>query len=284
MSVKLAYQGKPGAYAYKAALHFAKKYGNSIDRTFLECNSFEDVFKSISAQKNTYGVVPIENSSVGSIVQNFDLLAKYKASIFDEVLIPIHHCLIGQPNTKLENIKSVFSHPVAIDQCRKFFEKNPNISALAKFDTGGSAAHIAQSKDITCAAIAGEEAAQIYNLEIICSNIEDFKTNSTRFLLIGSDKSSQLDYLQKTSSARKYSCVFELKHEPGTLSKIINELTKLKVNLSKIESRPIPQQPFEYKFFVDFISKDNLDTAQVEGILKANSQSYKLFGSYPIED
>jgi prephenate dehydratase len=253
MSVKLAYQGKPGAYAHKAALHFANKYDNNIDGTFQECNSFEDVFKSISAQKNIYGVIPIENSSIGSIVHNFDLLAKYGASIFDEVLIPIHHCLIGLPNTKLENIRSVFSHPVAIDQCRNFLEENPNISAIAKFDTGGSAAHIAQSKDKTCAAIAGEEAAKIYNLEIICSNIEDFKTNSTRFLLIGSDNNSQLDFSQvassqeyaKTSAARKHSCVFELKHEPGTLSKIINELTRLKVNLSKIESRPIPQQPFE---------------------------------------
>ncbi len=245
---KVVYQGVSGAFSYIAA----KKFFSSNIK-LIGLNKFEDIFKIVSKNKADYGVVPIENSLAGSIYENYDLLNKYKVKVCGEYYLKIELYLLGvktrlNKNLRLKLLKKVYSHPKAFEQCKNFFEKYNHLEKINLSDTAGAAKFISETNDITLGAIASKICAKLYNLEIIEKHLEDNQENYTRFLIITNQKNYKLN-----PKSNKCSLIFGLSHIPGSLYHALEIFAKNKINLTKIESRPIPHKPFEYFFFLDFV-------------------------------
>jgi prephenate dehydratase len=274
-TIKIAFQGAPGAFSHRAGLLFA---GNiqQPDSQLMPCNSFEEVFNRVISRDATYGVIPIENSSIGSISVNYDLLWANPVAITAEICTPIHHHLIGIGGTDIKDIREVYSHPAALDQCKKFFAEHTHLKAAIHFDTGGAVRFIAESGDSSKAAIAGEAAAKEYGLEILLNNIEDYEQNTTRFIVISLRDEKEA----KPPVPHKVSCAMELNHAAGSLAAVLHRLSQLGINLLKIESRPIPEATWHYRFFLDLqIEREDQDAALIS-VLNDNSEIYKIFGRY----
>ncbi len=273
--IKVAYQGQPGAFSeiaiqkYFAALSGVVTIGQ---------NTFKQVFEAVKDKKADYAMVPIENTLAGSIHQNYDLLKKYSLFIIGEIYLCINHNLLVIPapnislNKRLRMIKKVYSHPVALAQCEQFFINHPWIKPIQAEDTAGSAKDLSESVNLNEAAIASRLAGRIYKLKILKSNIETNKKNFTRFVVISKKKNGK--------RANKVSLVFSLSHKPGSLFKSLEAFAREKINLSKIESRPILGRPFEYLFYLDF-EINNLKKCQ-EAIkeLKKYTHYFKTLGYY----
>lgn len=275
--VSIAFQGAPGAFSHQAAMAFAGQLQiDPPDVRYVPCQTFGDVFHSVSAGATEYGAVPLENSSIGSIVANYDLLWTSDATIIAEYFLPVHHHLIGFPGVKIEDLKAVYSHPAALDQCRGLFQKHKNLSARVHWDTSGSVVHVKDSGDRTAAAIAGELAAKEHGMAIITSNVEDFEHNSTRFGLITSNKSDRRS--PNGGSPYKLSCAVELEHKPGSLAGVLNSLAATGANMTKIESRPIGETPWHYRFFIDL--ETSTGPEPIEAALRVYSRNFKLLGRY----
>ncbi len=270
---KFAFQGAPGAFSHQAANVFSQAAAGQ-EAGVIACKSFAEVFDAVNDGKANFGVIPLENSSVGSITINYDLLWANDVSIAGEVFLPIRHQLIGLPQAQISEIHSVYSHPVALDQCRKFFSKMKHMRPIAHFDTSGAVLLVKESNDPSMAAIAGEFAAQQYGLTILEKNIEDHAGNSTRFGIISRGGVSGLSF------PAKLSCAVELSHRPGALAALLTAIADLDINLSKVESRPIPEQPWHYRFFVDLELSDKSQYQQASLLLAANSEVYKPLGLY----
>ncbi|MBC7997755.1 MAG: hypothetical protein IAF58_07420 [Leptolyngbya sp.] len=292
--LQLAFQGAPGAFSHRAGQVFVEENGLSEQAKYVPCRSFDEVFASVLAGRCALGVVPVENTSIGSIVANYDLLQRHNVEMVGEVFIPIHHHLIGFEGTPIKSLTAVFSHPAALDQCKVFLKSCPALKPSAYWDTSGAALHVSSSTNRKNAAIASEFAAKEANLAILKRNVEDHEGNSTRFSIItvnskSKETSVQVDeriaeLMEKTASnfPLKMSCVAELPHKPGSLAHLLNGLSDQKANLTKIESRPIPDTPFHYRFFLDF----EVDSAETEknvvASLQERSESVKLLGHYRI--
>ena len=208
------------------------------------CKSFDEVFESVKKGDVNYGVVPIENSIEGSVNRTYDLFLEYDLKVCGEIIIRISHCLIAHKGASINKIKTVYSHPQALAQCRKFLEQH-KLNAISTFDTAGSVKMIKEEKKMDSAAIASERAAQIYDMTIIEREIEDIKNNSTRFFVLDIQDSQY-------SGDDKTSIIFSTKSIPGALYKILGEFAKRNINLTKIESRPTKETPWEYHFYLDF--------------------------------
>lgn len=243
---KIVFQGIKGAFSYLAATKFFGTKNN-----FIGLNSFKDIFKIVEKSKADFGVVPIENSLAGSIYENYDNFLNYKVKVIGEIYLKIHHCLLGIKTQKvnlrqrLKLIKEVYSHPKALEQCNKFFEKYKWIKKINFPDTASAAKFVADRKDISIVSLSSLVCAKLYNLEVILKNVEDDKNNYTRFLIISKKEITQKNF-------DKCSLIFSLSHSPGSLYYALEALSKYKVNLTKIESRPIIGKPFEYIFYLDF--------------------------------
>ncbi len=266
----IAFQGERGAFSEIAS----KKYFGeniSVSPSF----SFEDVFKKVKNSKVDFGVIPIENSLYGSIFETFDLLLKYNLKIIGELNLQINHQLIANKNYKLEEIKKVYSHPQALGQSAEFLKGLKNAEIIPTYDTAGSALIAMQNTEEATAAVASREAAEIYNLKILKSNIQNNEENFTRFLVINKNDSKDKITHPKTSIC------FELKSIPGALFKALSVFALRDIDLVKIESRPIPHKPFQYVFYTDLLG----DLKDKKVILAINhlteiSLSIKKFGSY----
>lgn len=270
--IKVAFAGEIGAYSEEAAFKF---FGGNIQT--IPCQNFSEVFKKVEKGKVDFGIIPIENSLEGSVGQNYDLLYRSSLKVFGEVVLPIKHCLLVEKGVRLNSIKKVYSHPQALGQCRQFLE-SLKCEIIPWSDTAGSAKMIKEKKLKDAAAIASERAAFVYGLKILKRNIEDNKHNFTRFFII-SKKS------QKRTGKDKTSVAFSTKHTPGSLWQALAGFAQRKINLTKIESRPIPGKPWEYIFYLDF--EGHLKEKEVQEALKdlkKNSISLKIFGSYPKND
>jgi prephenate dehydratase len=272
--IKLAFQGERGAFSEIAA---KKYFGENID--FFPSFSFADVFAKVKKGDVNYGVVPIENSLYGSIFETYDLLLKYSLSIVGELNLQINHHLISSKNYKLTEIKKVYSHPQALGQCSKFLRTLKKSTVEPAYDTAGAAMMASKHSGEPIAAVASREAAEIYNLKILKSNIQNNSENFTRFLIIS--KKSETTKVKKTKS----SICFELKSIPGALFKALSVFALRDIDLAKIESRPIPHKPFQYMFYVDLLGdlsdeKIKLAISHLDEI----SLSIKKFGSYEIGD
>ena len=266
--LRAAFQGELGAYSESAVYSF---FGSSV--TVKPCKSFGNVFESVKTGDVDYGVVPIENSIEGSVNRTYDLFLEYDLKVCGDIIIRISHCLIAQKGTKIDSIKTVYSHPQALAQCRKFLEQH-KLKAISTFDTAGSVKMIKEEQLMDAAAIASERAAQIYDMTILAREIEDVKNNSTRFFVLDKQDSPY-------SGADKTSIIFATKSIPGALYKILGEFADRNINLTKIESRPTKQTPWEYHFYLDFEGHRTEKQCQeaLESI-KDKTIFIKILGSY----
>lgn len=267
-ALKIAFQGELGAYSEMAVYTF---FNSNVE--VKPCKNFDDVFENVKNNHVDYGVIPIENSIEGSVNRTYDLFLEYDLKVCGEIIIRISHCLIAHKGTKIDQIKTVYSHPQALAQCRKFLEQN-KLQAVSTFDTAGSVKMIQEKKMINSAAIASERAAQIYNMSIIKREIEDIKNNSTRFFVLNKQDS-------KYSGEDKTSIIFSTKSIPGALYKILGDFADRKINLTKIESRPTKQTPWEYHFYLDFEGhRTEKQSQEVLESIKNKTLFVKILGSY----
>jgi chorismate mutase/prephenate dehydratase len=265
----VAFQGELGAYSESAVYQF---FGSTVQTK--SCRDFRDVFESVKTQEVQAGVVPVENSLEGSINQNYDLFLKYNLKVYGETIVKVEHCLIVNPGTKLEDVKAVYSHPQALAQCRGFLEKS-KWETIPAYDTAGSVKIIKEQKLHSAAAIASQRAAELYNMQILARDIADNHENYTRFLVL-SDKDAEPTGKDKTS------IIFTTNHAPGALYHALGEFAKREINLTKIESRPTKQTPWEYNFYLDFEGhRTEKQCTEALKALEKYAAFIKILGSYP---
>lgn len=265
----VAFQGEPGAFSEQAALEF---FGRGA--TTCPYESFDDVFAAVAEERTRFGVVPVENSSEGSISRVYDLFLEHDVRVCGETALRIVHCLISRPNVSLGDVRRVYSHPQALGQCRAFLS-HLGCELIPAYDTAGSVKMISEQAAADAAAIAGARAAELYGMRVIADGIEDSKANYTRFFVL-----SKQDVPR--SGTDKTSVVFSVRHEPGALYSALRVLAERGVNLTKIESRPTRQKPWEYNFYLDF-EGHRLDPQFNEALdsVKPYCLFLRVLGSYP---
>ncbi len=272
--MKVAFQGIRGAYS-EMALH--EHFGNDVEA--VSCDTFDDVFELVNKGEVTYGFIPVENTIAGTVVENYDLLFANELFVIAEAYLPVRHTLLAKRGAKLDEIKEAFSHPHALKQCKAYL-KSQNIRMRPTYDTAGAAQAVSAGDRMDCAAIASELCAEIYDMEILERNIQTNSTNTTRFFVIAKNENVPDDYeRQKTTVA------FKTRHYPGALVDCLKIFQKNNLNLTKLESRPIPENPWEYIFYAAFEAGIDTDEAKAAiGELTVHAVFVKLLGSYPIAD
>lgn len=238
--MRVAIQGEPGSFSHEAAMKLI------AEAVIVPQPLSADVFAALCDGKADAAVIPIENSLAGSVLEHFDLLLTHDVQVERETLLRIRHNLIATPGATIDGIKRVFSHPVALAQCRRFLAAHPKMQALAFYDTAGSVKQLSELNDRHAAAIASESAARFYGADILQTGIEDNPENYTRFFELRRKHDAVTD-----SHANKISIAFSVENRPGSLVAALTELSTLGTNLTKIESRPVHGKPWEYVFYVD---------------------------------
>ncbi len=272
--ISVAFQGEVGAFSFTAARKF---FRSEIEPRPFE--RFRQVFEALATGTVTHAVVPIENTLYGSIHENYDHLVQYGLKISGETTVRISHQLIALPGVAFEDIGRVFSHPVALDQCRHFFSEFPHIAPVSFYDTAGSVKMLIEQRFTDAAAIASEISAEIYGGSILKKNIEDNSGNFTRFFLLS--KQIQLTDQIQIVDSWKTSLVFSMPNVPGALFKAMACFALRDLNLTKIESRPIRDKPWEYLFYLDVsgcIESPNVNKAVLH--LQELTSFLQVLGSY----
>jgi prephenate dehydratase len=266
---RVAFQGERGAFSEEAAVRLLGEHIHLAPRP-----TFESLFTAIQEGAADLILAPIENTLAGSVHRSYDLLLDSKLTIIAEVVNPIVMCLIGLPGARLENIRSAESHPVALAQCEHFFAGHPHIRRVVADDTAGSVNNIVLSRDASRAAIAGRRAAEVYGGGILFEHLEDDRANFTRFLLLSpATKTPQ--------GANKLSLVLRLAHRPGSLRAALEPFAARGINLMKIESRPIPGQPWEYRFYLDLAaSTEDAEVRKALAELQKMGNDVRVLGCY----
>lgn len=265
----VAYCGVPGSYAEEAALSY---FGEAAK--LITSGSFAGAFEALKQQKANYAVVPLENSSTGAIAAVYDLLGQYGFSIVGECPIEINHCLLVQPGTQLEDITEVFSHEQGLFQSRDFLAEHPNWKRTALYNTAAAAKMVSEGDKPHWAAIASRRSADIYHLDILAEKTNFKDQNQTRFVVVAPKAIH-------SPENNKVSLAFTLPNVSGSLYRILEIFAREKLNLLKIESRPIANKNWEYLFFLDFTA-ETIDS-RIEGILEEiskASQTLKILGYY----
>lgn len=268
---RVAFQGKPGAYSEKAVmLHF-----NEGEVTALPCESFKEVFDSVLKGDVRWGVVPIENSLAGSILENYDLLSlNPDIRIVGEVKVRIRHNLVTREGVELKEIKKVYSHPQALAQCAEFLKKH-NLEPVTYYDTAGAVANLNSFEDISCAAIGSAEAADLYGMNILREGIETNPNNYTRFVVIVREDYAKVEHPSKAS------VIMTVSDEPGALSHCLSIFADHKLNMTKLESRPIHGKPWSYRFYIDIqIPEDKEHYSIALQAIKETAVDFRILGEY----
>lgn len=237
----IAIQGEPGSFSHEAALKFFPQ------ATILACALSSEVFSAVAEGRVHAAAIPIENSLAGSVVEHYDLLLTHDVSVERELLLRIRHNLIAVPGSSLDQILRVYSHPVALAQCRRFLEQHPQIEAIPFYDTAGSVKQLVELRDRSSAGIASAQAAIHYGGEILAADIEDNPENYTRFFLIRRRSQVAAD-----PHADKVSLAFTVENRPGTLVAALQVFAGQGTNLTKLESRPVHGHPWQYVFYADY--------------------------------
>ena len=267
--MRIAYQGEPGAFSEAAA----RLVDGGAD--LIACKSFEDVFATTTGGPAHYGVVPIENSIGGTIHRTYDLLLAHHLSVVGEVQVPIVQHLLVRPGVTLDRVRRVYSHPQALAQCERFLRTLGEIELIAAYNTAGSAKMISEQRLDDAAAIASARAGQIFGLAAAASSIQDFADNVTRFLVVGRRPLS-------AAIPDKTSIVFSVPNAPGALFKALSVFALRGIDLTKLESRPIPGRPWEYLFYADVaIGRDELACGRALVDLAEFAPMLRTLGSYP---
>jgi len=266
---RVAFQGELGAYSEEATSHFFQP-----PLQLKPCESFDDVFTAVEKDEADFGTVPVENSLEGSVSRVYDLLLESSLMVCGEIELRVSHCLITHPETSLDSIKRVYSHPQALGQCRGFL-KYLDRALVPSYDTAGSVKMLKEQQIKDGAAIASARTAEIYGMKILNREIEDNPHNFTRFFILSKEDASP-------SGNDKTSIVFSVKDKPGTLYSSLKIFNDRNLNLSKIESRPTRQKPWQYNFYLDFKGHRQDKEAQKTLVeLEKISLFVKILGSYP---
>lgn len=268
-----AFQGERGAFSEEAARRLLGQ-----DAGVLPCNRFEEVFHALMEKRVDAAVIPIENTLHGSIHENYDHLLRFKPPIVAETNLRIVHNLIAPPGTTWKQVRRVYSHPVALNQCLKFFASNPHLERVQFYDTAGSVKHLMENREPGAAAIASSIAAGYYNARILKRSIEDDRENYTRFFLL---KRRSPPAPPDSEKEWKTSIVFSLRNIPGALFRAMSVFALRDIDLSKIESRPMRGRPWEYYFYVDFLQHASAPSSRKAlGHLAEFAQDLHVLGTY----
>lgn len=265
--MKIAIQGEPGSFSHEAARRMVKGC------VIVPCARSVEVFDLIDSGKVPIAIIPIENSLAGSVTEHLDLLLARDVFIQRDFHLRIVHNLIAPRGINKADLRRVFSHPVALDQCRDFFRANPKIQPSPFYDTAGAVKHVIAEKMPDAAGIASRHAASVYKGRILAQGIEDDKRNYTRFVLIRRNR-------RILPGANKTSIAFALRNVPGALHKALRVFSDRDISLSKIESRPIRGRPWEYVFYADFLRGDDKLARGALLQLKAVADMVKVLGIY----
>ena len=274
--LRIAYQGVEGAYSHLAA---QKRYAGRVGGALLTgLPSFRQVFEAVRDGQVDLALLPIENTTAGSINETYDLLAEGGCSITAEVVSRIDHCLLVVPGTRLEDLRTVVSHPQALRQCERFLHGLTHVQTQVEYDTAGSARKVKEAGDPTFAAIASESAAALHGLEILVHGIQDQSGNFTRFVEVAREAVPCAP-----GSACKTSLLLVLaQSRPGALGELLQEFSRRGLNLTKLESRPLPEAPWRYRFYLDV--EGHQDSAEMRDALVGIDhcvEDLKVLGSYP---
>ena len=266
---KVVFQGVEGAYGYAAMLEYFGKDVNCFHVT-----TFKEAIEAIVNKEANFAVLPIENSTAGIVTDMYDLLMAYDITIVDEHTLKVEHKLLGLPGTKLSDIQRVYSHPQALSQCKPYLEQHQDWVRKEYTNTAAACKKIRDDGDPSQAAIGSAYAARLYGLEVLAENIHYDNNNSTRFIIVSRNKMFRSD-------ARRVSICFNTRHSRGSLYNILSHIIYNQLNMTLIESRPIPDSPWEYRFFVDF--EGNLNDSAVKNALRGirhDAMDLRILGNY----
>ncbi|MBQ3135143.1 MAG: prephenate dehydratase [Oscillospiraceae bacterium] len=266
---RVVYQGVAGAYSEMACINF---FGDTSENIGVE--QFEDAFRAVKEGRADYAVVPIENSTSGAIRQVYDLMSEYDCYIVGETTVKVEHCLMAPRGASLDTITHVYSHEQALFQSDRFLNAHPNWVQVPCADTAGAAQYVAQTGDMTKAAICSERAAELYGLDILLRGTNHNANNTTRFVVVS-------PAMELRAGADKVSVVFSLPHEAGSLHRIMSIFAVNGLNMTKLESRPMPGHSWEYMFFLEF--HGSLTAPEMDGILHELAQTtaqFRVLGNF----
>ena len=269
---KAVFQGLPGAYSELAI----KTYFEGTEVQAVPVPKFSDIFKAVLAGEAEWGMVPLENSVAGSILENYDLLSRYPdLSICGEIKVRIRHNLMAVPGSNLKEIKKVYSHPQALSQCAVYLEKQ-GMEAVSHYDTAGAASHVAAKGEKGIAAIASDRSAEVYGLEVLAEGVETNPHNYTRFAVI-----ARKDMVKLDDGVDKASVVFATPDEAGALTRCLSVFSEYGLNMKKLESRPIHGKPWSYMFYIDLdIPEDRSGFEKAIDKIKGMSEDFRILGLY----
>ncbi|WP_460219909.1 prephenate dehydratase [Psychroserpens sp. MEBiC05023] len=270
MITSIAIQGVKGSFHHIVSQQF---FGGRVE--LRQCLTFDSVVDSILTKESDAAIMAIENSIAGSIIPNYALIDDYNLHIIGEHYLDIQHHLMALPNQTIDDIKEVYSHPMALLQCKAFFKQYPHIKLIEDKDTAEVAQRIQKQQTKQVAAIASRLAADLFELEIVSESIQTIKHNETRFVVVKT-KNSEISEDQ----INKASVKFELDHKRGSLATILNVLSDCKLNLTKIQSLPKIETPWKYAFFVDLTFETYKDFEKAKSIMSIMAQDFKVLGEY----
>ncbi len=268
-AVAVAIQGEAGSFSHAAA-----REALGPDVRLVPCATFDELFRAVEAGQATRGVVPIENSLAGSVYEAYDALGAHALHVVGETQVRVRHCLVVRPGTALAALRRVASHPVALAQCRRFFVEHPAVAPVPAYDTAGSVRDLLAGRLEADAAIGSALAARLYGGEILLEGLEDHPENHTRFLIVAREPAP-------ADEASKTSVVFTLPDVPGSLHQALGAFAERRVNLSKIESRPLPGRPWEYAFYLDVVGDSRSGVAEALAQLRGLARDVRVLGAYP---
>ena len=270
MNKKIGIQGIKGSFHHLVAMDYYHK-----DVEVLEHGSFHELAQKLSGKESDEAVMAIENSIAGSILPNYALIDEYNLSVIGEHYTPVNMNLMALEGQDISDIKKVFSHPMALLQCKEFFKKHPHIKLIEDTDTAEAAKRISEEGKLKVAAVASPAAAKMYGLEIIAKEIHTIKSNATRFLVLGTER-------QKPNGEKldKASLKFDLKSERGSLVSVLNIIRDCYLDMTKIQSLPIIDEPWKYSFFVDVIFERFEDLEKAIDVLRLMTEELKILGIY----
>lgn len=266
----VAIQGVKGSFHHIVSQQF---FDNPVDT--IDCLTFDRVVDSLITEESDAAIMALENSIAGSIIPNYALINKFGLHIVGEHYLDIQHNLMALPKQSIEDIKEVYSHPMALLQCGEFFKEHPHIKLIEDKDTAEVAQRIQEKELKGVAAIASVMAAQIFELEIIAHSIQTIKHNETRFVIVKRENSEISE-----SDINKASVRFEADHKRGSLAAILNVMSDCKLNLTKIQSLPIVETPWKYAFFVDVTFESYEAFKKAKSIIEIMAQGFKVLGAY----
>lgn len=269
MSTKVAFQGIAGAYSEQAIRQFFAPEVESIP-----CKTLDEIFLAVEDDDADHGMLPVENAVAGSVTRSYELLMEHDLRIHAEVILRVRHMLMAPPGTAPGDVARVRSHPQALAQCQRYLDRH-GLQPEPAFDTAGSARDLAAHPEPDVGVVASALAAELYDLEILDQDIEDYAFNYTRFFVLATESPPR-------APRNKTSLIFTTPHRPGALYECMGEFAKRRINLTKIESRPRLNRPWQYIFYLDFEGhcQDPACEAAIMGLLRRSS-FVKLLGSYP---